>query len=148
MSYGERPYWDWTNQEVIKQIEKGFRYIFNPSIFYISLSIYQQVVKASLQYHIYICISISNNLSVYLDCPIYPYLSIYISIWSIYLDCQHRWTALRRCTSWCWTAGRRSAPTGPPSPTSSRPWTSSSVARRPSGRLPQIRSIQLINNFY
>jgi ephrin-B len=25
MSYGERPYWDWTNQEVIKQIEKGFR---------------------------------------------------------------------------------------------------------------------------
>ncbi len=23
MSYGERPYWDWTNQEVIKQIEKG-----------------------------------------------------------------------------------------------------------------------------
>jgi len=25
MSYGERPCWDWTNQEVIKQIEKGFR---------------------------------------------------------------------------------------------------------------------------
>ena len=25
MSYGERPYWDWSNQEVIKAIEKGFR---------------------------------------------------------------------------------------------------------------------------
>ena len=27
MSYGERPYWDWTNQEVIKQIEKGKKII-------------------------------------------------------------------------------------------------------------------------
>ena len=25
MSYGERPYWDWSNQEVIKAIEKAFR---------------------------------------------------------------------------------------------------------------------------
>ena len=25
MSYRERPYWDWSNQEVIKAIEKGFR---------------------------------------------------------------------------------------------------------------------------
>lgn len=25
MSYGERPYWNWSNQEVIKSIERGFR---------------------------------------------------------------------------------------------------------------------------
>lgn len=25
MSYGERPYWNWSNQDVIKAIEKGFR---------------------------------------------------------------------------------------------------------------------------
>lgn len=28
MSYGERPYWNWSNQDVIKSIEKGYRYIF------------------------------------------------------------------------------------------------------------------------
>ena len=26
MSYGERPYWNWSNQDVIKSIEKGYRY--------------------------------------------------------------------------------------------------------------------------
>jgi Eph receptor B1 len=26
MSYGERPYWNWSNQDVIKAIEKGYRY--------------------------------------------------------------------------------------------------------------------------
>ena len=25
MSYGERPYWNWSNQDVIKSIEKGYR---------------------------------------------------------------------------------------------------------------------------
>ena len=25
MSYGERPYWNWSNQNVIKAIEKGYR---------------------------------------------------------------------------------------------------------------------------
>ena len=25
MSYGERPYWNWSNQDVIKAIEKGYR---------------------------------------------------------------------------------------------------------------------------
>jgi ephrin-B len=25
MSYGERPYWNWSNQDVIKGIEKGYR---------------------------------------------------------------------------------------------------------------------------
>ncbi len=25
MSYGERPYWTWSNQDVIKAIEKGYR---------------------------------------------------------------------------------------------------------------------------
>ncbi len=25
MSYGERPYWNWSNQDVIKAVEKGFR---------------------------------------------------------------------------------------------------------------------------
>ena len=25
MSYGERPYWNWSNQDVIKAIDKGFR---------------------------------------------------------------------------------------------------------------------------
>lgn len=25
MSFGERPYWNWTNTDVIKAIEKGFR---------------------------------------------------------------------------------------------------------------------------
>ena len=27
MSYGERPYWTWSNQDVIKAIEKGYRYV-------------------------------------------------------------------------------------------------------------------------
>jgi len=27
MSYGERPYWNWSNQDVIKSIEKGYRYL-------------------------------------------------------------------------------------------------------------------------
>ena len=27
MSYGERPYWNWSNQDVIKAIEKGYRWI-------------------------------------------------------------------------------------------------------------------------
>jgi len=27
MSYGERPYWNWSNQDVIKSIEKGYRYV-------------------------------------------------------------------------------------------------------------------------
>ena len=27
MSYGERPYWNWSNQDVIKAIEKGYRYV-------------------------------------------------------------------------------------------------------------------------
>jgi hypothetical protein len=26
MSYGERPYWNWSNQDVIKAIEKGYRW--------------------------------------------------------------------------------------------------------------------------
>jgi Eph receptor A2 len=25
MSYGERPYWNWSNTDVIKSVEKGFR---------------------------------------------------------------------------------------------------------------------------
>jgi Eph receptor B1 len=25
MSYGERPYWNWSNQDVIKAIDKGYR---------------------------------------------------------------------------------------------------------------------------
>ena len=25
MAYGERPYWNWSNQDVIKSIEKGYR---------------------------------------------------------------------------------------------------------------------------
>ena len=25
MSYGERPYWNWSNQDVIKAVDKGFR---------------------------------------------------------------------------------------------------------------------------
>lgn len=25
ISYGERPYWNWSNQDVIKAIEKGYR---------------------------------------------------------------------------------------------------------------------------
>ena len=25
MSYGERPYWNWSNQDVIKAVEKGYR---------------------------------------------------------------------------------------------------------------------------
>lgn len=25
LSFGERPYWDWTNQEVIQAIDEGFR---------------------------------------------------------------------------------------------------------------------------
>ena len=25
MSYGEQPYWNWSNQHVIKAVEKGFR---------------------------------------------------------------------------------------------------------------------------
>lgn len=27
MSYGERPYWNWSNQDVIKSIEKGYRFV-------------------------------------------------------------------------------------------------------------------------
>ena len=27
MSYGERPYWNWSNQDVIKAIEKGYRWV-------------------------------------------------------------------------------------------------------------------------
>ena len=27
MSYGERPYWNWSNQDVIKSIEKGYRWV-------------------------------------------------------------------------------------------------------------------------
>lgn len=30
MSYGERPYWNWSNQDVIKSIEKGYRYMCFP----------------------------------------------------------------------------------------------------------------------
>lgn len=29
MSYGERPYWNWSNQDVIKSIEKGYRSVPN-----------------------------------------------------------------------------------------------------------------------
>lgn len=29
MSYGERPYWNWSNQDVIKSIEKGYRLVPN-----------------------------------------------------------------------------------------------------------------------
>lgn len=25
MAYGERPYWNWSNQDVIKAVDKGFR---------------------------------------------------------------------------------------------------------------------------
>ena len=25
ISYGERPYWNWSNQDVIKAVEKGYR---------------------------------------------------------------------------------------------------------------------------
>lgn len=25
MSYGERPYWNWSNQDVIKAVERGYR---------------------------------------------------------------------------------------------------------------------------
>ena len=32
MSYGERPYWNWTNTDVIKAVDKGFRLLQPPVI--------------------------------------------------------------------------------------------------------------------
>lgn len=41
--------------------------------------------------------------------------------------CPHPWTVPARCTSSCWTAGRRTATTGPSSAKSSTTWTRWSV---------------------
>ena len=30
MSYGERPYWNWSNTDVIKAVDKGFRLLLPP----------------------------------------------------------------------------------------------------------------------
>lgn len=35
MSYGERPYWNWPNQDVVKCIEKGYRLPIPSVIIYI-----------------------------------------------------------------------------------------------------------------
>ena len=33
MSLGERPYWNWSNTDVIKAVDKGFRLMVPPVIF-------------------------------------------------------------------------------------------------------------------
>ena len=53
MSYGERPYWNWSNTDVIKAVEKGFRLLipavsFNPTLFHILKESYLIVSSLTL----------------------------------------------------------------------------------------------------
>lgn len=47
MSYGERPYWNWSNQDVIKSIEKGYRSVTN------YLDIFDKLIKNNILLTLY-----------------------------------------------------------------------------------------------
>lgn len=62
MSYGERPYWNWSNQDVIKCIEKGYRCV---AYYFVSIQKY--------------FIEIICRLPAPMDCP--------EAIYQLMLDC-------------------------------------------------------------
>lgn len=73
MSYGERPYWNWSNQDVIKSIEKGYRYTSHCALFIAPLDM-QRVLR-------------SNRLPAPMDCP--------EAIHNLMLDCWQKERAHR-----------------------------------------------------
>lgn len=97
MSYGERPYWDMSNQDV---------------------SGASQSARVGWSW-------LGSGVEAHSGSPC-PWLRSSMP-WSRITGCPHPWTAPLRCTSSCWTAGCGTGTSGPNSPRLSTPWISSSA---------------------